>query len=165
MSWISWQDPSVGNRAQRVISVAMIHLRNGKSVGTRTPWFLFIIPPANAYTQASISRAHLRRKNANFCSTNDRKRGFLKRPHHGEDGWIEREGKGTWRSQAKNYINIPLLASMVLLLWIEWLLFATRILFYTGYFWKYFPFWRDENKCVNVGIQKCIFDWNLFIKL
>lgn len=86
MSWISWQDSSAGNRAQRVISVAMIHLRNGKSVGTRTPWFLFIILriPANAYTQASISRAHLRRKNANFCSTNDRKRGFLKRPHHGE---------------------------------------------------------------------------------
>lgn len=48
---------------EHVISVAMIHLRNGKSVGTRTAWFLFIMlcTLANVYAiharSSSITRA------------------------------------------------------------------------------------------------------------
>lgn len=48
---------------KHVISVTMIHLRNGKSVGTRTAWFLFIMlcALANVYAiharSSSITRA------------------------------------------------------------------------------------------------------------
>lgn len=157
MSWISWQDSSAGNRAQRVISVAMIHLRNGKSVGTRTPWFLFIILriPANAYTQASISRAHLAPEKCKFLLDERPQKGLLKKTTSWRDGWIEREGKGTWCSQTKNYINIPLFASMVFLLWIEWLLFTTKILFYTEYWWNIFEKSILEMKInIKVGMEK-----------
>lgn len=59
--YLEFRDRIHRPRRKRVISVAMIHLRNGKSVGTRTAWFLFIMPRAQAnayiYTHGHRSRA------------------------------------------------------------------------------------------------------------